>query len=252
MKKLLFSGYVVLAILGCGGAQGELPDVFANSNSSNSSLSSSSNAYSSSSLSSSSNAYSSSSLSSSSNTYSSSSLSSSSNAYSSSSLSSSSNTYSSSSLSSSSNLSGSSSSGIVYGPSVEYGGKTYKTIIIDNQTWFQQDLEYEGTWETAMTVCPSGWHLPTVEDWYVLMHSVDPSCEEPHDGLVDGYIASATAGSGLKTYGFEAGEWWSATGNKEYDDFAYNWSMYSENNAITWYDNDKSNSFSVRCLKNND
>jgi len=32
--------------------------------------------------------------------------------------------------------------GIVYGPSVEYEGETYETVVIGTQTWFQRNLNY--------------------------------------------------------------------------------------------------------------
>jgi regulation of enolase protein 1 (concanavalin A-like superfamily) len=63
-------------------------------------------------------------------------------------------------------------------------GKEYKTnphLEIDQCVWFAENLDYEAPgsrmcdlpgckgrlydWETAMTACPSGWHLPTREEF---------------------------------------------------------------------------------------
>jgi len=222
MKKLLFSSYVALAIFGCGGDQGELPDIFA--------LSSSDPQFSSSSF----------------------------------------------ALLSSSSIrmrsSSSAASSIIYDLPVEYGGKTYITVKIGNQIWFQQDLEYGDValydWETARTACPSGWHLPTVEDWDTLMYSVDPLSKfGPHldmeisSNIAGTYLKAASGwnynGNGEDKYGFMAipsgdeigdyGKWWSATVSDE--EFAYSWWLYSKEQLVTWYDSHISELFSVRCLK---
>jgi len=150
----------------------------------------------------------------------------------------SSNSGNSSSLGSSSNSVSSSSSvqsGIIYGESVEYGGETYKTVVIGNQTWFQRNLNYANgdsycynndqancatygrlyDWATAMGfsytcnvnscsslisaehkgICPDGWHIPSDADWNVLMKFVNPSCSD------NSTCAGVTK---LNTYGFAA------------------------------------------------
>ncbi len=67
-------------------------------------------------------------------------------------------------------------------------GQTYTTITYGNQIWFAENLNYEtGTswcyeddpangdiygrlyeWNTAVTACPDGWHLPSDNEWKIL------------------------------------------------------------------------------------
>jgi uncharacterized protein (TIGR02145 family) len=118
-------------------------------------------------------------------------------------------------------------------------------------------------WKTAMKACPSGWHLPSNQEW---------------DGLVGAVGGKTTAGKKLKStsswsgngngtdeYGFSAlpggyrstdgnfddagddGSWWSATeggaSNAYYRDMNYNYGDYVHEDA-----NDKEYGFAVRCV----
>jgi uncharacterized protein (TIGR02145 family) len=67
-------------------------------------------------------------------------------------------------------------------------GQTYNIVQIGNQTWFAENLNYATgnswcydnndsncniygrlyDWQTALTACPSGWHLPSDAEWTVL------------------------------------------------------------------------------------
>ncbi len=179
--------------------------------------------------------------------------------------------------------SGSSSSGgggISYG-SLPYEGQTYKTVKIGDQTWMAENLNYavEGSrcygddpancvtygrlydWETAMTVCPDGWHLPSDEEWTVLENAVG-------DSRTAGTKLKAATGNGTDDYGFSAllggrgylssdgfflevggrGYWWSATENGS--NYVYLRSMIYGYSDVYKSDYGKSGLFSVRCVKN--
>ncbi|MDR2594407.1 MAG: hypothetical protein LBC87_06530 [Fibromonadaceae bacterium] len=164
--------------------------------------------------------------------------------------------------------------------SLSYQGKTYKTVKIGTQTWMAENLNYEVSgslcyendpaycneygrlydWETAKTVCPSGWHLPGKFDWDKLVNYVESnSCSAYELGCVDEHL-KATSGwkngdNGTDTYSFAAlpsgfysysgdnflgignsGGWWIATENEI---FAVSFVFYS-----------RSDFFSVRCIQN--
>jgi len=70
-------------------------------------------------------------------------------------------------------------------------GKVYKTVKIGTQTWMAENLQYKTSggvfaynldesnveiygrlynWNTAKSVCPPGWHLPSDEEWTTLIN----------------------------------------------------------------------------------
>jgi len=180
-------------------------------------------------------------------------------------------------------------------------GQTYKTVKIGTQTWMAENLNYitdrywrfgDTTdfniswcynndisycykygrlydWETATTVCPKGWKLPSREDWNRLVATVGG--EEIASKKLKSMSGwnnredDGKSGNGTDNYGFSAlpggyrnysggsfdgagyyGSWWTATergsGNAYYRDMDYYNNDASEGNYY------KSNGQSVRCV----
>jgi uncharacterized protein (TIGR02145 family) len=171
-------------------------------------------------------------------------------------------------------------------------GKEYTTVTIGEQTWMAQNLNYTPTggnswcydnepdncnkygrlydWETAMDVCPVGWHLPSREEWGELAVAAGGTGEYGGDGGTAGTALKAGEPNwdGSDIYGFTAlpggfrnstgdfccvgnsgsGYWWTSTRSSNY---TYHRSiMYDDIREDDSHYNVDGNS--VRCIQGND
>jgi uncharacterized protein (TIGR02145 family) len=187
--------------------------------------------------------------------------------------------------------------------SVSHGGQSYKTVRIGNQTWMAENLNYDASgsvcykndpancakygrlydWATAMAlpsscnhnscsnqvsskhrgICPSGWHIPSDEEWITLVYYVGgPSTAGTKLKATSGW---SNNGNGTDTYGFAAlpggrgnsgddeignrGYWWSTTESAYDGAWICHMNYNTENIGPNYRDNEKMSPISVRCIK---
>jgi uncharacterized protein (TIGR02145 family) len=166
---------------------------------------------------------------------------------------------------------------------------TFKTVLINGMTWMKENLNIETpgswcyrdsasycakygrlyTWDAAMSVCPSGWRLPTREEWGALAVYAGGVGAYGSKGEAGIMLKSTSGwnndGNGADSYGFSAlpgglrypggnfysaggyGYWWTATENE--NGYAYCRYMGNSGDNMDEYPDDKKGGFSVRCLR---
>jgi uncharacterized protein (TIGR02145 family)/uncharacterized repeat protein (TIGR02543 family) len=179
---------------------------------------------------------------------------------------------------------------------VQYGtlndsrdGKKYNTVKINNRTWMAENLNYQTSsgswcdnntdtctkygrlydWSTARTICPSGWYLPTDDDWRYLVLAVGGT-GDIYNGLAAKNLKSTSGwynNNGIDIYGFSAlpsggrylngsidvgydANWWTSTEMNLGEIKGVSWFMDSNNFYMVSTVSDKSIGYSVRCIQN--
>lgn len=162
-------------------------------------------------------------------------------------------------------------------------GRSYKTIVIGNQTWMAENLNFPHrnsrcfkdnfdycykygrlyTWDDAKVSCPNGWHLPSAKEFTMLFTEVGGQSTAGHK--LKSSIGWKGNGGGTDTFGFSAlpGGYWNSTGFYDNNGSEANfWTSSEDDRSIAYYlllssgnggasirYDTKEYGFSVRCVK---
>jgi len=165
-------------------------------------------------------------------------------------------------------------------------GQTYVTVEIGTQTWFAENLNYSTssswcyennssncvvygrlyTWSEALTVCPNGWHLPSDDEWQILVDYLGGNSVAGGKLKEAGYThwnspnAGATNSSGFTALpgGIRSdiggwhqintqGRWWTSTGFSS--QMAWRNTLSYNLESVSRFTENKGYGLSIRCIK---
>ena len=128
------------------------------------------------------------------------------------------------------------------------------------------------TWDAAMSVCPTGWHLPSNEEWSQLANYLGGRdvaggklketgimhWEYPNESATNETCFSALPGGSRYDYGVfnsigQFGGWWTSSylieDNLPSDQYVIRWLVSYKDKKLNAYQAIKQGGWSVRCVK---